>query len=354
VILAHPEGGDGEPAGRAGQRHNGQLPPTSLLSVANRALLRHALDWLAASGVQSSVVVVPEPMARDAREAVGRERREIAIHWLERLPAETLGETLEAVAGFLEGEPFVLHFADSLARQGLRSLTDEAPRDRLDATVLVYDGAASESDDVIELRPRLERARRPFPVRQGAPAGVAVMGAGALEAIADLGPVGRRGIEDLAERLFAIGGTVRTCRVGDWWRFDGGAGALLEGNRFALEGLRPDVDRAQVANSDIQGPVDAHPSARIESSVVRGPVVIGPGAHVREAYVGPYTSIGENVVIEGAEIEHSIILAGASIRYLGGRLEASVVGRDAKIFRDFRLPRALRLQVGEGANVSLA
>jgi hypothetical protein len=59
------------------------------------------------------------------------------------------------------------------------------------------------------------------------------------------------------------------------------------------------------------------------------------------------------VVIENAEVEHSIILPGASIRHLGGRLEASVVGPQARIFRDFRLPRAFRLNVGEGAEVAL-
>jgi glucose-1-phosphate thymidylyltransferase len=74
---------------------------------------------------------------------------------------------------------------------------------------------------------------------------------------------------------------------------------------------------------------------------------------ISDAYIGPYTSIGSGVVIENAEVEHSIILPGASIRHLGGRLEASIVGVDARIFRDFRLPRALRLNVGEGAEVAL-
>jgi glucose-1-phosphate thymidylyltransferase len=93
---------------------------------------------------------------------------------------------------------------------------------------------------------------------------------------------------------------------------------------------------------------------RIESSVVRGPVVIGPGARLRNAYVGPYTSIGRDVLIEGSEVEHSIVMPEASIKHLGGRLEASIVGARAQVYRDFRLPTALRLNVGEGAEVSLA
>ena len=46
-------------------------------------------------------------------------------------------------------------------------------------------------------------------------------------------------------------------------------------------------------------------------------------------------------------------MPGASITHIGGRLVGSVVGRDARVFRDFSLPRALRLNVGDGGEVAL-
>jgi len=307
-----------------------------------------------ASRVRSTVVVVPEGMAGDAREALRHKPRAMEIHWLERLPTEPLADVLTAAQGFLEGEPFILHLADSMARKSLPSRAETDPVDSLDAVILVQEEARSHPGEVVDLRPRLERAHPYFRVRRGAPAGVAVMGAGALDAAAALDPSRCRGFEALADRLLALGGTVRTRRVREWWRFRGRTGALLEGNRFALDGVSADFDRAHIASSDIQGSVVAHATASIESSIVRGPALIGPGARVHQAYIGPYTSLGERVVIEGAEIEHSVVFAGASIKHLGGRLEASIVGRDARIFRDFRLPRALRLEIGDGANVSLA
>jgi glucose-1-phosphate thymidylyltransferase len=268
-------------------------------------------------------VIVPEGLAGEARRAVGPGRQDIAVDWLEQLPGEDFTDTLVAVAGFLEREPCVLHLADSLAKEDLRSLVADAVVDDLGALVLVNEEAAAQPDGVIDLCARFEHGTPRLPLRRGSSAGVAVLGARAWEAAAS---------------------TLD--------RPDGGGLERL-GNRFALEQLRPDFDSAQLVRSDIQGAVVADATARIESSIVRGPAIIGPGAGVREAYVGPYTSIGEGVVIEGAEIEHSVVLAGASISYLGGRLEASVVGRDTKIFRDFRLPRALRVLVGEGANISL-
>ncbi len=60
----------------------------------------------------------------------------------------------------------------------------------------------------------------------------------------------------------------------------------------------------------------AHRSAVLEASVVRGPAIIGPGARIMHSYVGPYTSIGRDVLIEGAELEHSIVFPGARIQHL--------------------------------------
>jgi glucose-1-phosphate thymidylyltransferase len=351
VVLAQTRG-DGL-CGAARNHPGVRLPSPPFVSLANRCLLQHALEWLAAAQVQAAVVVVPEAMASEARRAAGPPRSDIAIEWLEQLPSESPADTLTAVAGFLEGEPFVLHLADSLAKDALASLMSDRSVEDLDALVLVQDDAAHERDRVIDIGLRLERGDPRLHLRRGVPAGVAVLGAGALQAMSALDPAEALGLEHVVARLRELGGKVRTCQVRKWWRFKGGAPALLAGNRFALEQLRPDFESARVVNSDIQGAVVAHASARIESSTVRGPAIIGPDAHMREAYVGPYTSIGARVRIEGAEIEHSVILDGASITHLMDRLEACVVGSNARIFRDFRLPRALRLQVGEGATISL-
>ena len=72
-----------------------------------------------------------------------------------------------------------------------------------------------------------------------------------------------------------------------------------------------------------------------------------------EAYVGPYTSIGAGARIEGTEIERSIVSPGASVTHVGGRLVASLIGCDARVFRDFSLPRAMRLRVGDGDEIAL-
>ena len=347
VVLAQPPAA---PSALSGER--GGLPPASLLSVANRSLIGHALSWLAQAGVRETAVIVPQEQADQTRAAAGGPAG-LDLSWLERLPGETVGHALGELTGFLDGEPFVLHLADSLARQSLRSLTGRAPGDGLAALLVLDESRRSHAAEVIELRPTGQSPPIAHSLHRRSGAGVALIGARAIEDIGPLDAPPDQLLERLMARIESNGGMVRTRSVRDWWRFRGGAEALLEGNRFALEGLRADYDSATLTDSTIQGAVVIHRDAHIESSVVRGPAIIGARARLCEAYVGPYTSIGDDVLIEGAEVEHSVILPGTSVRHLCGRLEASVIGPRARVFRDFRLPRAFRMTVGEGAEVSL-
>jgi len=138
------------------------------------------------------------------------------------------------------------------------------------------------------------------------------------------------------------------------WRYDGTVDGLLEANTMTLDGMKRGRVGVDLSNASVQGRVHIDPSAQLDGAKLRGPVHIGAGARVVETYVGPYTTIGEGVTLEGVEIEHSIVLRRAEIRYPGRRLEASLVGEGAQIGRDYSLPSALRLRVGPGSEIQLS
>jgi glucose-1-phosphate thymidylyltransferase len=325
--------------------------PMALLPVANRPLVAHALDSLSCAGVKRTALAVQSSI----RDQVDRELAHLRPDGTEVIAVDHdrgggLPAALADLHDFVGQDPFVLHLGDSLDRSSLRSGL-QVPTAELDSTVFVQETEAEER--VVEL------ARRRVPDVAGADhraaAGVWVLGAGALDAVQEVETSGSTELDVSCaiRKLADQGGRVSVRRMSEWWRFGERPDALLDANRFALQGLCSVAVEAHLVDTRIQGPVRIHPSARLESSIVRGPVVVGPGTCLRDAYIGPYTSIGENVLIEGAEIEHSIILEGSSVSHLGGRLEASVLGPNARVFRDFRLPKATRLTVGEGAEVSL-
>jgi NDP-sugar pyrophosphorylase family protein len=138
------------------------------------------------------------------------------------------------------------------------------------------------------------------------------------------------------------------------WHYDGTVDGVLEANTIVLDGLKRGRVGIDLSAASVQGRVQIDATAELVGAKLRGPVYIGPGARIVETYVGPYTSVGGGVTLEGAEIEHSIVLPDAEIRYPGRRLEASLVGEGAQIGRDYTLPSALRVRVGPGAQIQLS
>ncbi len=127
---------------------------------------------------------------------------------------------------------------------------------------------------------------------------------------------------------------------------------MLEANRLILETLDRRVE-GDLVDSQIEGRVVIEPGAVLDRTTVRGPAIIGAGAHLIDAYIGPYTAVGRHCVIESAEIEHSILLEGSSVRGLDGRMESSLLGRDVKIARGTRQPRAYRFMVGDSSEIGI-
>jgi glucose-1-phosphate thymidylyltransferase len=330
----------------------------ALAPIANEPILSYALTALADAGIQE-VAIVAGPDAHGAIRNVVADgsRWGLSVTHIEHAGAPGEAQALLAAEQFAGGQPLAVHRGDGLFRPSLGPLLEEFERAELDALMLVQRRAAQR-----HLVPALDEAQAG---RFGAPrsdacsprlqAGVHAVGPQIFEAVRELARR-RRGplaLANAAERLAAGGGRVDVRAVEGWWTYDGSPAELLRANRLLLDDLTGDLRGVELFDSRVEGRVTIHPSATLTMTTVRGPSIIGPRACLSHAYVGPYTSLGAAVVVEGAEIEDSIILPAAIIRHLGRRLEGSVVGSEAKVHRDFALPAALRLWVGDRVEVSL-
>jgi glucose-1-phosphate thymidylyltransferase len=321
--------------------------------VGNRPIAHHVLDALEAAGAREIVVASSARSAAAVRDCMSeRSPRGTHLEFVEQSGPMEFASALNAAAPLVEDAGCIVHVAGGLLAEPLVSLA-ESLDDGSDAVLMVHQTPApgerlsAAALNVLRLA-ELDPKRSSLGV-----AGVWAFAPGVIRHAA-AGPVGEvDGITQMAERITSSGGTIHI-RLADAWRaYRGKAVDLLELNRIVLDRLESDVHRFASEGNQIEGRVWIHESATVRNSVIVGPTVIGDGAHVSDAYIGPYTSIGTGARIEGAEIERSIIAAGASVVHVGDRLVASVVGRNARVFRDFALPRALRLRVGDGTEVAL-
>jgi glucose-1-phosphate thymidylyltransferase len=303
-----------------------------LAPVANKPVLFHHLEALWAAGIGETAIVCDRRSNAAVRDAVGDGSAwDLEVSYFEESPLDGILSSA-AVADFVGAEPVVVQHGDILLDEDFSTLRDQFADHGLDALVM-HAGAWS--------RRTHDRARSIDGY---------LIGAGVF-------PDLRRhaaALEDALARLQATGARIQERYVEASLPCRGGTDALLAGNRRMLEAMSVDHCGERVFDSEVQGRLALDASAEVRDSLIRGPVAIGPGARITNAYIGPYTSIGADVQIDSAEIEHSIVLDRAQLRYVGVRLEGSLVGPDARITRDFRLPQAIRLSVGAGAEVALS
>ena len=92
--------------------------------------------------------------------------------------------------------------------------------------------------------------------------------------------------------------------------------------------------------------------AELVNSTVRGPAVIGRNTRLVDTYVGPFTSIAADCVLEHTEIEHSVVLERCRVTDIP-RIEGSLLGRDVEITREDRKPKAYRFMLGDHSQVGI-
>jgi glucose-1-phosphate thymidylyltransferase len=336
----------------------------SLQRIANRPIVCHALEALIAAGITAVAIVGPAEAMADVRKCLDADADAasgVEIVYLTQPGRTDLLGALQAAAPFVGDDPVVTHFADGLLGQELALVTEKLTGDVPDLLLLLYRSVDSRETlgpttqtllGITELNGSRSRL---------ALAGVCLFGAGALRRAAeaardqglevDLGP--EVDLVAIAELLAGQGRVLEAAFVRTWRRYRGDPLDLLELNRLVLDQQAPQGEPLDCGDNRIEGRVIIDPSAEVTASIILGPCIIGARARVASSYIGPYTSIGAGAEIEGAEIVRSIVSEGVRIMHVRGRIEGSTIGRGASIFRDFSLPRAMRLHVGEDVEVAL-
>ena len=333
----------------------GRIEGHALERIANRPIVEHVLEALALAGVDEVLVASSSAQSNGIRKCLSaREKPDgPSIRYLHREAPLEVTDALRMAAPVVGDAPCVVHLGTGLLDEPLAPFVDRL-WDAPDVALLVHQTPGHDEHLSPATQEMLHLAAFSSEHALGM-AGVWLFGSGAL-ALAAAAPWSVCGDVDLTmlgKRIAAAGGHFPIKLVDSWRQYRGDPVHLLDLNRIVLDRLDTGVRRAANNGNRIEGRVWIHEAASLHASVIVGPTVIGPGARIADSYIGPYTSIGERARVEGTEVERSIISAGASVMHVGGRLVASVVGRDARVFRDFSLPRALRLRVGDGTEVAL-
>ena len=328
-----------------------------LVPVANKPVLFYGLEAMRAAGIDDVGIVVGETRA-EIEAAVGDGSRfGLRVTYLPQEAPLGLAHAVLIAEEFLGDSPFVMYLGDNLLKEGIAPFVREFERSEPDALILLQRVDEPSEYGIAELRDGrvVQLVEKPAEPRSDlALVGVYLFTPAVFESVKAITPSARGELEitDAIQHMIDRGLRVEPHTVTGWWKDTGKLEDMLEANRLILSTIESDV-RGEVVESTLEGAVRVGEGSVIERCTVRGPVVIGAGCHLSDTFVGPYTAISDGVVVEYAEIEHSIILENSRICRLGARMADSLIGRDCVIAHSEALPVAYRFMVGDSSRIGI-
>jgi glucose-1-phosphate thymidylyltransferase len=330
-----------------------------LLPVANKPVLFYGLEAIAEAGITDVGIVVGET-ARAIEAAVGDGSAfGIRTTYIRQDAPRGLAHAVIVARDFLGDDDFVMYLGDNFIVGGITQLTESFRAARPDAQIMLTQVAnprefgVAELDETGKVIGLEEKPRQPK--SDLALVGVYMFTPAIHEAVLELKPSWRGELEitEAIDWLIDHGKDVRSTTITGYWKDTGNVTDMLEVNRLVLEGVEPRQDGTTGAGCEIIGRVVIEAGAHVSGSRIVGPVIIGAGTKVTGSYIGPFTAIGQDCVIEESEIEYSILLRGASIRGVR-RIQASLIGHDAEVTPAPMVPRVHRLVLGDHSMVQIS
>lgn len=330
-----------------------------LIPVANEPVLFRVIRAIRDAGIRDIGIVVGDTEP-EIREAVGDGGRwGVAVTYIRQSAPAGLAHAVKESLPFLGDDRFVMFLGDNVIQGGISPLIRQFAESQWNSQIVLKRVPNPEQFGVAELNPDgsirrlVEKPRQPL--SDLALVGIYMFDHHVREAVHAIQPSFRGELEitDAIQWLVEKGYAVHPYVHQGWWIDTGKPVDMLTANDHVLEEATPVILGRVDAASRVDPRVTVEAGAEVINSVVRGPTIIGENARIVNSYIGPFTSLYHDVVVENSEIEHAIVLENTRILDVGARIQDSLIGRNALVTHTERRPRALQINLGDYSHIDL-
>ncbi|MBN1565454.1 MAG: glucose-1-phosphate thymidylyltransferase [Anaerolineae bacterium] len=331
-----------------------------LIPVANKPILVRVIETIRDAGITEIGIVIGDT-GPEIREAVGDGSQfGVAVTYIPQDAPRGLAHAVKIARDFLGDDRFVMFLGDNVIQGGISALIrDFAGHTDWNSQIVLTEVEQPERYGVARLNDEgriVQLIEKPKdPPSNLALVGIYMFDHHIFEATDAIQPSWRNELEItdaiqwLVEHAYMVFPHVHR----GWWIDTGEAGELLRANGLVLDELVPEIRGTVDDQSQVDSRVTIEEGAEIINSVIRGPAIIGQNTRIVDSYVGPFSSIYHNVVIENSEIQGSMVLEHSSIRDIPTRIEDSLIGRHAEVTIATLRPKAIKMHLGDHSRLGL-
>lgn len=323
-----------------------------LIPVANKPILFYSLEMIQRAGI-SEVGLIIGKTNNDIKDAVrDGSRWGLDVTYILQNDPKGLAHAAKVAQDFLGEEPFVMYLGDNLLKEGLGGFVSSFNQNKPNALILLHPVDNPSQFGVAELKESriLKVVEKPKnPASNLAIIGAYIFDKNIFKAIDNIKPSWRNELEitDAIQYLIKNDYVVDSHIVKQWWKDTGRPKEIIDANCAILDNIEKSVKGKINKNSSIEGKVVIEEGSEIINSDIRGPVVIGKNCKIMGSFIGPYTAVGNDTVIENSEIENSVIMGKCMISQIKGRIKDSLFGRNVVLKKKEKKPSVFRFVHGD-------
>jgi glucose-1-phosphate thymidylyltransferase len=329
-----------------------------LIPIANKPILHYAIEAAVGAGI-TDIAIVHNADSDEVPKAIGNGSRWGArITYLPQLTPGGLSQVVALSEEYMGKEKFVFYLGDNMVVGGVRRFVDEFEKSGCNCFLTLSRVRDPERFGVPELKDGriISVEEKPKnPKSSFAVSGIYLYDSCIFEAVKAIKPSARGELEisDAHQYLIDKGYKIGYAEITGWWKDTGKPNDLLEANRLILDNVTPSIEGDVDSTSSVIGKVIVQKGAKVINSIIRGPAIIGENCVIEDAYIGPFTAIGNNTIVRKSELEYSIVLRDCKILSVGIRLEGSILGNDVEVVEATGKPRVHRFMIGDQSRVEV-
>lgn len=333
-----------------------------LIPIANKPVIFYSLEKIKNAGIENVGIVVNPENINDFKNVIGDGSNfGLKIEYIIQEEPKGLAHAVWIARDFLQEDDFLMYLGDNLILDDINQFVEEFKNSKeLHASILLspvkdpsrFGIAVVKNGEIIQV---IEKPKEP-------PSNLAIIGLylfrkTIFEGIKNIKPSWRGELEItdaigyLIDKKFKVKGHI----IYGWWKDTGKPEDLIEANRKILDdnSFKNEIKGVIDPSSDIQGRIYIGENSEIINSTIRGPVVIADNCVIKDSYIGPYSSLGNNVLVENCEIQNSIVMDNVKLLNLPYPIDSSLIGKHVQIVESQKKPKALRLVIGDMGKVEI-
>jgi len=327
-----------------------------LIPVANKPILFYAIDDLIDANIHDIGIIVG-PNKNLVIETVMSVEWDANIRFIQQETPLGIAHAIKISKDFIGDDSFILYLGDNILKGGVVDQVTDFKNSDCECSIFLMKvdnpeafGIAllNDNNEVVKL---IEKPKKPL--SNLAVIGVYLFRSKVFNAVEEIKPSNRNLLEitDAIQWLIDHDYKVKSTLVTKWWKDTGKPEDILEANRLILDDL--DSDQSVKVKGKIRGRVSIGKGTKLnENSVIKGPAIIGRDCLIKDSYIGPYTSIGNNCKIFNSELEDSVVMDGVMLVNIGNIID-SLIGRDVTMEKNSSVPKGNKFIIGDNSQVRL-